>query len=53
MNSTTTNKTKAEKKKPIICLKDVAVAYQSNVAIFDVNLDIYQKTRNSALAPEL
>ena len=28
--------------KPIICLHDVVVAYQSNVAIFDVNLDIYQ-----------
>ena len=28
--------------KPIICLKDVAIAYQTNVALFDVNLDIFQ-----------
>jgi ABC-type Mn2+/Zn2+ transport system ATPase subunit len=28
--------------KPVICLQDVAVAYQSNVAIFDINLDIYK-----------
>ena len=29
-------------KKPIICLHDVVVAYQSNVAIFDINLDIFR-----------
>lgn len=28
--------------KPIICLHDVVVAYQSNVAIFDINLDIFR-----------
>lgn len=28
--------------KPIICIHDVVVAYQSNVAIFDINLDIYR-----------
>jgi len=33
---------KTSDSKPIICLHDVVVAYQSNVAIFDVNLDIYQ-----------
>lgn len=27
---------------PIICMHDVVVAYQSNVAIFDINLDIYR-----------
>lgn len=27
---------------PIICLKDIAVAYQSNVAIFNVDLDVYK-----------
>ena len=42
MNTTTTQKTESAKKKPIVCLQDVAVAYQTNVAIFDVNLDIYQ-----------
>ncbi|NHJ84611.1 MAG: metal ABC transporter ATP-binding protein [Asgard group archaeon] len=31
-----------EKAKPIICLHDVAISYQSNVAIFDINLDIYK-----------
>jgi ABC-type Mn2+/Zn2+ transport system ATPase subunit len=31
-----------ETKEPIICMKDIAVAYQSNVAIFDINLDIYK-----------
>ncbi|HUU76787.1 MAG TPA: metal ABC transporter ATP-binding protein [candidate division Zixibacteria bacterium] len=31
-----------ETNKPIICLHDVVVAYQSNVAIFDINLDIYR-----------
>jgi ABC-type Mn2+/Zn2+ transport system ATPase subunit len=30
-----------EKGEPVICLQDVAVAYQANVAIFDINLDIY------------
>ncbi len=28
--------------KPIICVHDVVVAYQANVAIFDINLDIYR-----------
>lgn len=34
--------TPKETNKPIICLHDVVVAYQSNVAIFDINLDIYR-----------
>ncbi|MFW9923164.1 MAG: metal ABC transporter ATP-binding protein [Candidatus Thorarchaeota archaeon] len=28
--------------KPIICLNDIAVSYQSNVAIFDINLDVFR-----------
>ena len=35
------NSEEISKTDPIICLKDIAVAYQSNVALFDVNLDIY------------
>ncbi|MBD3192004.1 MAG: ATP-binding cassette domain-containing protein [Candidatus Heimdallarchaeota archaeon] len=31
-----------QEKGPIICLKDIAVAYQSNVAIFNVDLDVYK-----------
>lgn len=34
--------TSEQSQKPIICLNDIAVSYQSNVAIFDVNLDIYR-----------
>lgn len=30
------------KEAPIICLKDIAVAYQNDVAIFDINMDIYR-----------
>ncbi len=26
----------------LICIKDLAVAYQTNVAIFDINLDVYR-----------
>ncbi|MEA2071370.1 MAG: ATP-binding cassette domain-containing protein, partial [Asgard group archaeon] len=26
----------------VICMKDIAVAYQSTVAIFDINLDVYK-----------
>ncbi|MHA1839165.1 MAG: metal ABC transporter ATP-binding protein, partial [Candidatus Ranarchaeia archaeon] len=31
----------SEAQSPIICVRDIAVAYQENVAIFDVNLDVY------------
>ena len=45
MNTTTQKKaidTDNKTSKPVICMKDLAVAYQSNVAIYDINLDIYK-----------
>ncbi|MFX0095666.1 MAG: metal ABC transporter ATP-binding protein [Candidatus Hodarchaeota archaeon] len=36
---------------PIICVQDLAVTFQSNVAIFDVNLDIYPGDYVGILGP--
>ncbi len=32
----------SQNKDILICIKDLAVAYQSNVALFDINLDVYK-----------
>ncbi|MBN1329082.1 MAG: ABC transporter ATP-binding protein [Candidatus Heimdallarchaeota archaeon] len=43
MTNTYTDECTSSKNKDIlICIKDLAVAYQSNVALFDINLDVYK-----------